>query len=416
MRRVLECFSRNRRGSVAITVGLVTPVLLGFAAISVDVARARLTQATLQDAADAAALAAVQKLPDTAAATATALEIAGKNVPSDYGTVLRASDLVFGTYDPEIQVFTPTTTNATAVKLTTGRLAANGNTHSTAFGWAVGRSSLDVSTASTAYRNPGPMNCVFVLDASPNASLDASGSGRLEVPNCGIQVNSSHTRAAITGGSASVSAKSINTVGGYQGSFSPTPVTGSASQPDPLASLPEPAAPNGGVCSTWSSAPAPNQTYCGTIDVNVNTTLSAGTYYFKGATVTVSGSVNLTGNNVMLFFDANSHFNLGSSGTVKITGPLSGTYKGVSVFQSRSATENNTRISLTGSSDFLLDGTIYVPKANLRLWGSSSITTGQGSGYVISNRLTFGGSSTFTVGSWQGTQALGKRQKAALVD
>jgi hypothetical protein len=150
--------------------------------------------------------------------------------------------------------------------------------------------------------------------------------------------------------------------------------------------------------------------------VNANTTLSAGTYYFKGATVTVSGSVNLTGNNVMLFFDANSHFNLGSSGTVKITGPLSGTYKGVSVFQSRSASENNTRISLTGSSDFLLDGTIYVPKANLRLWGSSSITTGQGSGYVISNRLTFGGSSTFTVGSWQGTQALGKRQKAALVN
>jgi hypothetical protein len=139
------------------------------------------------------------------------------------------------------------------------------------------------------------------------------------------------------------------------------------------------------------------------------------TYYFKGATVTVSGSVNLTGNNVMLFFDANSHFNLGSSGTVKITGPLSGTYKGVSVFQSRSAGENNSRISLTGSSDFLLDGTIYVPKANLRLWGSSSITTGQGSGYVISNSspLVDRAPSPLLLAGHPGAR---KRQKAALVN
>jgi hypothetical protein len=383
--------------------------------LGVDVATGRYVKARLQTAGDAAALAAVQKLPDTAAATAAALDLAARNVPSNYGTVLRSTDFTFGTYDPEMQVFTPTTTNPTAVKLTTGRLAANGNSLSTAFGWAVGRRTLDVSSATTAYRNPGPMNCVFVLDTSPNAALDASGSGRLEVPNCGVQVNSGHPNAARTSGSSRVSAKSISIVGGYQGSFSPAPVTGSASQPDPLASLPEPAGPNGGTCATWSAAPAPNRTYCGTINVTTNTTLSPGLYYFRNATVTVSGSVNVTGDQVMLFFDAGSSFSLGSSGTVNITAPWSGTYKGISVFQSRLATENNSRISLTGSADFLLDGTIYVPRANLRLWGSSSITTGQKSGYVITNQLTFGGSSDFTIGSWGGTQALGKRQKAALV-
>jgi Flp pilus assembly protein TadG len=415
MCRAFPKFSADQRGGTAITVGLLSPVLFGLAALSVDVASGRLTEAKLQTAADAAALAAVQKLPDTTAATNAALDLAAKNVPANYGTVLRSSDLVFGTYDPDEQVFTPTTTNANAVRLKTGRLAANGNSLSTTFGWALGRSSLDVSTESTAYRSAGPTNCVFILGGS-NSALDASGSGKLEVPNCGVQVNSGHPNAARTWGSSSVTAKSFSFVGGYQGSFSPTPVTGSPALADPLASLPEPTAPNGGACATWSAAPAPNQTYCGIISIATNTTLSPGMYYFRNATVTVSGSVNVTGTQVLLFFDANSSFNLGSSGTVNITAQRSGTYKGISVFQSRSATLNNSGISLTGSADFLLDGTIYVPRANLRLWGSSSITTAPKSGYVISNQLTFGGSSDFTVGAWGGTQALGKPQKAALVD
>jgi hypothetical protein len=124
----------------------------------------------------------------------------------------------------------------------------------------------------------------------------------------------------------------------------------------------------------------------------------------------------MTGTEVLIFLDANSSISLASSGTVNLTAPRSGTYKGISIFQSRSATINNSAISLTGSSDFLLDGTIYAPRANLRLTGNSAITTTSKSGYVIANRLTFGGSSTFTIGAWGGTQALGKPQKAALVN
>jgi hypothetical protein len=393
-------------------VGLLSPVLFGLAALSVDVASGRLTEAKLQTAADAAALAAVQKLPDTTAATNAALDLAAKNVPPNYGTVLRSTDLVFGTYDPDERVFTPTTTNANAVRLKTGRLAANGNSLSTTFGWALGRDSLDVSTASTVYRSAGPRNCVFVLGGS-NSALDASGNGKLEVPNCGVQVNSGHPNAARTSGSSSVTARSFSFVGGYQGSFSPTPVTGSPALPDPLASLPEPTPPSG--CASLTT-PTPDQTYCGVINISTDTTLPPGIYYFRNATVTVSGSVNVTGNEVMLFFDANSSFSLASSGTVNITAPRRGTYKGISLFQSRSAPLNNAGISLTGSADFLLDGTIYVPRANLRLWGSSSITTAPKSGYVITNQLTFSGTSDFRVGAWGGSQALGKPQKAALVN
>ena len=82
----------NQRGGVAILFVLCLPVLLGFAALAVDLARLNLTRVELQNAADAAALAGARSLSDTqpppgpsdqpynwSAATATALDMARRN-------------------------------------------------------------------------------------------------------------------------------------------------------------------------------------------------------------------------------------------------------------------------------------------------------------------------------------------------
>ena len=54
----------GQRGGVAILFVLILPVLLGFAALAVDLARLSLTRVELQNAADAAALAGVRSLSD----------------------------------------------------------------------------------------------------------------------------------------------------------------------------------------------------------------------------------------------------------------------------------------------------------------------------------------------------------------
>lgn len=82
----------NQRGGAAILFVLCLPVLLGFAALAVDLARINLTKVELQNAADAAALAGVRSLSDTqpppglsdqpynwTAATASALDVARRN-------------------------------------------------------------------------------------------------------------------------------------------------------------------------------------------------------------------------------------------------------------------------------------------------------------------------------------------------
>lgn len=76
-----------QRGGVAIWFALLLPVLLGFAALAVDLTRLHLVKVELQNAADAAAMGGARSLTDAGgdpfnwtAATAKALELARQNV------------------------------------------------------------------------------------------------------------------------------------------------------------------------------------------------------------------------------------------------------------------------------------------------------------------------------------------------
>ena len=78
---------RHQRGAVVIWFALLLPVLLGFAALAVDLTRLHLVKVELQNAADAAAMGGARSLTDAggdpfnwAAASAKALELARQNV------------------------------------------------------------------------------------------------------------------------------------------------------------------------------------------------------------------------------------------------------------------------------------------------------------------------------------------------
>jgi hypothetical protein len=254
---------------------------------------------------------------------------------------------------------------------------------------------------------------VIVLDPNAVSALSVNGAGTFQVPNCGVQVNSWHNKAASAGNGTTVKAKDFCVVGGYHGSFAPAPITGCPALADPLSAVAEPSAPNGGTCYLGVT-PQPNQTYCGAITVASNITLAPGLYYFKGATVTIASGASISGTGVTWFFDSTSTLDFAGNGTVNIKAPSSGPLKGIALFQSRSAGVNNV-MKITGSANFILDGTIYMPKADLQLTGNSDVAVNSKTGYVIANKLSYTGSSTFTVGTWGGVQALGNYTKAALV-
>jgi len=70
---------KNEDGQVLVLMALFLTVLLGFAALTIDIGMVYVTKAKLQNTADAAALAGAQDLPNTSTAKSTAIYYAGQN-------------------------------------------------------------------------------------------------------------------------------------------------------------------------------------------------------------------------------------------------------------------------------------------------------------------------------------------------
>lgn len=92
----------NRRGNVMV-VGLTFGVMLGFSALSVDLALVRLADTQHQASVDAAALSAASELDGTTtgitAARNRAIAVAAMNNVMGTGVALASSDIEFGTWD-----------------------------------------------------------------------------------------------------------------------------------------------------------------------------------------------------------------------------------------------------------------------------------------------------------------------------
>ena len=157
----------DERGSVLVLVALLIPLIIGSAALVIDVGFWYLTQARLQAAADAAALAGAQDLPNNpSGAQAHALSLASQNVSgatvtpvTPYNgssneikvTVSEPGSLWFGSV---IGVSAPTITASAVAENTpgTGGFIYAGSTACNAIG-IVNSGSLDVST--TIWSNGG---------------------------------------------------------------------------------------------------------------------------------------------------------------------------------------------------------------------------------------------------------------------
>jgi Flp pilus assembly protein TadG len=144
-------FASDDRGSVLPIVGLCLTVILGFAAIAVDLGQQSAVRTQLEATADAAALAAAGALPDTYKARAKAKDYAEKNMPqAQNGEVLADSDIVVGTWYAETRTFTPNGPVANAVQVTVRRSTANHNALPTFFMFLFGKDHVDLAAQAMA--------------------------------------------------------------------------------------------------------------------------------------------------------------------------------------------------------------------------------------------------------------------------
>jgi hypothetical protein len=170
------------RGAVVVITALMAVVLLGFAAIAIDMTNARQQRRQAQGSADAAALAAAQDLPDPDVVVATVKEYALQN----FGTAV--ADWV-GCTDPDALVELPDVDNSnTCISIDEPykrvRVRLPVSQVGTTFGGVLGYDGIDVSAKAVAEADLTKDDRII-----PATVAAAAGSGNLCIENGGNDVD-----------------------------------------------------------------------------------------------------------------------------------------------------------------------------------------------------------------------------------
>lgn len=168
-------------GAVAVLVAVMLVMLLGFAALVIDIGELFRGRGELQNASDAAALAAARHLDRTPdgliRARAAAHEYAGHHQAVGTQVEIADADIVFGHWDDAARSFTALDDAAypsiNAVKVIDRRQEASGNAVQLRLAPLIGHDTADVSSTAIAVAGGPTADCGFPM-VVPDCSLDAA--------------------------------------------------------------------------------------------------------------------------------------------------------------------------------------------------------------------------------------------------
>jgi Flp pilus assembly protein TadG len=398
---------RHRRGNALAVTGVCLVSIVGVMALVFDGGLLMAEQRRAQSVSDSAALAAAYSLYDNyatnkgldpnGAAAKLARQIASDNGYTNDGTI--------STVTVNIPPLTGT------FKGTSGYAEVNVQyNQNRCFSAIWGSSLISVTARSVARGISNPTEpAILLLDPTMSKALGDTANGNVTVTGGSIVVDSNNAQAGNLTGNGNVSAPNINIYGNYStsasGKFIGTVKTGVSPTADPLSSLavPDPttltlqSSTNYKISSSGTYTLQPGL-YKGGIAISApsgTVTLNPGIYYMQGGGFSDSGGINMTGSGVMIYNDPahnSESVALTSNGSLTLSAPTSGTYKGITIFQNRTAT---AAVDITGNGSMNLTGTIYAAGANINLTanGAANVIGSQ----IIADSMTVTGSGSVNV-------------------
>lgn len=322
-------------------------MLMGAAALAVDVGYWRYQQRLEQSAADSAAIAGTDELNYAANDwSAAAKSAAASNGFTDDGGITVS---VTPNNPPTLGPYAGNT-NAVEVILDEKQPGL--------FGTIFGISQW-VSVRAVAIQTSSSRDCIYGLSPTAAGTVLINGM-QVNAPHCGIISNSvspsglNINGSTVTADSISYAAATALLNGSTFPEGQPTRAVAAA---DPCASIPGCAyltanPPSPGTCLTptiyngLGTATIPAGTYCSQLIVNgtSNVVFSPGVYLFEAGLI-INGSNNVSGTGVT-FYNSGGQFDINGS-NVSLTAPTAGNTAGVVIYQSPS---NTTAAILNGSS------------------------------------------------------------------
>lgn len=427
----LRALARDKRGAAAVVMALMTPVLIGGLAFGAELGFWELQRRKLQNAVDTAAYAAGTQLrsgvTDAAALKAFAKPVAEKGgyVGGDAGITL-STPPASGAYAG----------NASAAQVTLDHSIPR------RFTGIFSSNPVEFTVLATVLVENGRPACVLSLNPTAAAAIKVAGSTNVALTGCDIASNSISPSSVTQGGSSSLTADCISTVG--QTSMTavtlndcPAPIEHAPVTADPYADVLEPdssmacAATNdkkelttqpnsvGNARPTSGSPTNANlgRAYClgGNNAVQGQTNLAPGVYVIKGpGTLSVNSTATLRGAGVTLFLTDGATLDIAGGAVVDLSAPTTGPFAGVAVFFDRDFAGNS---KINGGSNFSLVGAVYGTRQNIQFSGN---TAGSGPGectQVVGSTVEFIGNATFNTDCTNsGTRQIKTAQSLRIVE
>ena len=407
-------FLRSQDGAAAVYFALISPILIGFAALGGEATLWLVTERKLQHIADAAAYSGAARSMSTtstatirAAATASALD-SGLNA------------------DDPITVNTPPISGPNTGKSGFVEVIVQRSVNRYISGVFTGTTEpVEIGARAVAGRQEGSGDpvCMLALSQSASTAFSVGGAGTVNVTGCAFASNSSAVDSFdMIGAKVQVSGSCLYTVGGADVSDNLTltdcevPQTMQRPTPDPYADL---AIPNSmafsglmrrdksSVSTSFAASEylmqypdLPVALFEG-LDLKGSVSFGHGLYVIDGGTLKINAGAEISGTGVSFLLLNGARLDVSGSAelTVSAYDPdnpalRSDPFAGLLFFADREG--STVSHSLSGNSENNTNGVIYLPNDSLTYIGDS------GSAYpcleIIASKLAVSGSGTLNIG------------------
>jgi hypothetical protein len=406
LREAVRRFQHDESGSYLVIGGIVMPVLVGVVGLGTEVGLWYARHHQMQSAADSAAVTAATDY--FVNHNANALTVQAQSIAASYGFVIGAKGVTLTVNHPPLSGNYTSDQRAVEVIIQEPQRRL--------FSALYASSDVTIAARSVAL-GTGGKGCVIALDPSASGAVTLQGAAGVTLAGCSLYDNSNNSSAMTVGGSGTISAESVNIVGGIANTSGVTTTdgiaTGQSAIADPYAN------------ATFGSFTGCDQTnfvakstvtinpgvYCGGLKLNAgaNVTLNPGIYYLDRGTLSVNGGASLSGTGVTLVFTSSNGHNyanasINGGANINLVAPTTGPTAGIVLFGDRNMTAG-TSFTLNGGSSEVFGGAIYLPRADVSFSGGAASTNG--CVQLVANTITFVGNANFSINcKGYGTKAI----------
>jgi len=403
----LRRFQHDESGGYLLIGAIVMPVLVGMVGLGTEAGLWYARHHQMQSAADSAAVtAATDYYLNQSSGTLT---VQAQSIAASYG-------FVSGTNGVSVTVNHPPLSGSYTSDQRAVEVIIN-EPQQRLFSSIYASTTVPIQARSVALGSGGK-GCVIALDPTASGAVTTQGTANVALNGCSLYDNSGSTTAMTVGGSSTVSADSVNIVGGISNTTGITTQSGVATGQSPIGDPYANASYPGFTGCDQSNFTAKNAVtinpgvYCGGMKLNAgaNVTLNAGIYYLDQGSLTVNGGATLTGTGVTLVFTSSSGHNYASAqinggAVINLVAPSTGPTAGIVLFGDRNMTVG-TSFKLNGGSTQVFGGAVYLPRGVVEFAGGAASTNG--CLQMVADTITFTGNANFSINcKGYGTKPLG---------